>query len=77
MPPSPPPPPPRKYILQTYTQNAAVSWFLIGRSNEQGAVSFTWFHESICDQVCRVISSLKGRPTVQYASVATSDLCNV
>ena len=29
------------YILQTYTQNAAVSWFLIGQSNEQGAVSFT------------------------------------
>ena len=31
----------RNYILQTYTQNAAISWFLIGRSNEQGAVSFT------------------------------------
>ena len=36
----------RNYILQTYTQNAAVSWFLIGRSNEQGAVSFTMVSRS-------------------------------
>ena len=56
----------RNYILQTYTQNAAVSWFLIGRSNEQGAVSFTMVSpQAICDQVCRVILSLIGRPTVQ------------
>ena len=47
--------------------------WLVGAMSKEQSVS-PWFHQAICDQVCRVILSLIGRPTVQYASAATSDL---